>query len=677
MTEITSYGSALLTLIKERFGSSPLWKDLELQCVVFCSRIPNTTNRANKIKTINTLKELKIYLQGQDINKQELEFIDEELNRYESTIQRKKYEEKDDLLQKDITEKYARIDSDEEGCFLISQGFNFEQSQKLSQGVYNINKMLKFYITPEITIAGKIMGEISEYVQEIPIITLCQGQITENKDVIKLFFFGEKINNMKWVKIREMSLPFYLYRFVSDTGQEYIMMSPEAQNTGDYTVSGMTKYVDDLKNVTDSAKLTTKLPYLFTHTILNKIVAFSDTEELLCKINQLNYTPEQMYEHIFSAQIDKNKTIILKHPQWFKKLIWAWLLHSKQGVSTKYPLHIYVSGNPGSGKSFLMNTLHSKTMECRPIFSGSSSTLKDLIISFKNKPPKLGYLAESNRFAFLDEFLRCMNRSSQMNSGRIDEEVALMNDLLEHQKRRAGSGIASVPMCMSARVLSCSNPGRELRTLQEFLQKIDPSWLSRWLFYFQPESHVKMIRDLDENDLETTKFKIGNDDFASITDYLWSFNAEYDDKRVKEIYKSPLAVLSEDLLNHYTPRHKHHIKCLIDGIIKTRCLINKDMNFIAIEQDYIDLQEIWSNIIRSWINFDDVSKFPIEQRVLYIPENAQFLYKKLKEHDKPLTRIESWELVENELSKTDYNTALYLLIRAGLIVQTESTIIVR
>lgn len=677
MNEITSYGAALLLLIKERFGTTHLWKDIEAQCAVYCSRIPNTTSTDNKKRVIIILKDLQTYLKEKDIEAPKLDFLEEELQRYECTTQRRKYEEKDDTLPKEIIEKYARIDPDEEGCFLIPQGFNFDQLERLANGTYNINGMIKFYVSPEMTIAGKIIGEMFEYPQEVLVATLCQGATKETTDTKNIFYFGEKYSAAKWLKIREMALPFYLYRFISEEGQEYILMTEEFYDVGDYVISGVAKSVTDLKNLTETAKLPTKLPYFFAHTMINKIVKYKNIEEFEAKIDFLDLDKEKLLNYIFTINNEYNQTKILLHPSWFKKLIWAWLLHSKQGLGNKFPLHLMIVAGPGSGKSALMNSIHAKTMETRPLFSGSSSTLKDLIPSFRNKPAKLGYLSESNRFAFLDEFFRCVGRSSQMLSGRIDEEVALMNDLLEHQKRRAGSGISSVNINMTARILCCSNPGKEMHTLNGLLEKLDGSYLSRWLIYYQAESHVKMVRDCDDTTLETINFKLDIDDFVSLIDYLWTIKTEYDVNKVMKIYKAPLTVFSEALTNHYTPRHKHHIKCLMDGIIKTRCLFERDMEFIAIEQDYTDLEEIWSNIIRSWINFEDITKFPIECRYNYLPESAQFLYKKLKEFDKPLTRIESWELVEGEVSKPEYNTALYLLMKAELISQTDSAITVK
>ena len=129
-------------------------------------------------------------------------------------------------------------------------------------------------------------------------------------------------------------------------------------------------------------------------------------------------------------------------------------------------MHLIVMGPKHSGKSLLLNGLHSKSKENRDIFSGSSSTLKSLVPSFKYNPARLGYLAESNRFAFCDEFFRCLISARTTKEGSVREEsVAMMNDLLEHQKRRAGSGVSSVNVNMTSRVIATTNPIKGMKNI--------------------------------------------------------------------------------------------------------------------------------------------------------------------------------------------------------------------
>jgi len=120
-----------------------------------------------------------------------------------------------------------------------------------------------------------------------------------------------------------------------------------------------------------------------------------------------------------------------------------------------YPMHLMVLGPAASGKSALLNSLHSHSKENKEIFAGATSTLKSLVPSFKNNPAQLGYLAESNRFALCDEFLRCLinSRTTQDGANR-EESVGIMNDLLEHQKREVGSGVSRANVNMRARIFS-------------------------------------------------------------------------------------------------------------------------------------------------------------------------------------------------------------------------------
>ena len=50
----------------------------------------------------------------------------------------------------------------------------------------------------------------------------------------------------------------------------------------------------------------------------------------------------------------------------------------------------------------------------------------------------------------------------------------------------------------------------------------------------------------------------------------------------------------------YTARYELHLKKLIDGIIKTRCLCDSDMSFAAAEVDYQLLEKISFYILLNW-----------------------------------------------------------------------------
>lgn len=671
MEETTTYGSVILTTLKEQLSKKVMWRDLEPQLAVYCSRIPQTNTKEGKEKVVQTLKEIKQYLIIERINPELLSFLDEEIDRYDQTMQILKYDDKDETLNPELIKKYASLTNDE-GVVGIHLGLNYEQLKKLTNGVYSLTKLIKFYISPEVTLSGKITNEIFEHPQDIPVATLAQTKKEDKNKGIEtaIFLFGEKIEKKDWIKIKEIKIPFYIYNFVTDKNQEFVLLTMDQQLTGDYIIRGVYTEVEDFKSISESSKIPTKLPYFFVQTIKNRITLFKDRDEYIERINQLNISKKNLFNHIFCINRD-GKDVIMKHPTWFKYMVWSWVLHAKYGLSTQYPAHLMIVGAAGSGKSTLLNALHNKTKEHNPLFSGVSSTMKDLVPSFKFVPPRKGYLSESFRFAFLDELLRCIMRTNVVGGGDSNEELAIMNDLYEHQKRRAGSGVSSTNLNMTARILATTNPVRGVHNVTDLLKKFDKSWLSRQLIYYQPSTHVNMIQEVNETDLKFQEYIISDDDFVSIIDYLHSFKAEFDMNKINEIYKEVIPVLNPDLLDHYNARHKHHIQCIMDGIIKTRCLFEKSNRFIAITEDYNLLRQIWHNLIASWVDTTNIESLPIECRVHYLPENAQYLFEEICGMKRPVLKQEAESLVSGELSKQAYISAMMILIRSKLVLERD------
>jgi len=55
-----------------------------------------------------------------------------------------------------------------------------------------------------------------------------------------------------------------------------------------------------------------------------------------------------------------------------------------------------------------------------------------------------------------------------------------------------------------------------------------------------------------------------------------------------------------DVRNVYTGRYQHHIVCLMDGLIKTRCLLTGDSSFKANDDDYKVLTDLWIRMLIQW-----------------------------------------------------------------------------
>lgn len=674
MMQTSTYGSVILSSLKQNFGAYLFWPRAEIHLSVLCSRLPETTIKNGREKTVEILKDIKNYLLslGERFTDESLIFLDEEIERYEKTIQLTIHNEREEGVSADVINQYASLKT-EEGIIGIHIGFNYEQLKKLSNGVYSKNSSVNFYLSRELTIAGKIVAEFYEYPQEIIVATLAQLKKSKDGEVPqKVFLFGEKIPTT-YVKLKEIKESFYIYKFISEHHREYILMVDRQYDVGDYIITGLSIETDDFKSVGEVARLPTKLPYFFAQSTQNKVVKYKTHDEFKTALQQMKITRESFFNYPFSTRTETDALVVLKHPDWFKWFTWSWIVHAKYGTTNKYPMHVLLVGPQASGKSTQTNILYRLTNELHQPFSGSSSTFTDLIPSFKSTPAKHGYLAGSNRFAFIDEFFRALIRTN-ISSVIVDDRLTMMNDLLEHQRRRAGSGVSEINVNMTARVWATTNPPREIHSVTDLIKRYDKSFLSRWLIYWQSQEHVDMVKVAagEESNLERYNFELPNNDFVSLIDYLQGFKAVYDDERLMKIHDTPIPVFNEDTRDLYLSRNKHHIRCLMDGIVKTRCLMDHDMSFQAVEEDYTICLKIWSQIVKSWLDHEDINRIPIENRKYYIPEDSQYLFNLLSKYRR-INKQDFKELALKEMSYNEWLNNIVILEKWGLLVEEPYT----
>ena len=670
----------IMNIVKEKFSNMSFWIRIEGDIAVMCADLPEPTTPEKKIDFINRLENIKGFLLREEVKNKDLEFLDDEISLHKSTEVLGIYNDIKNDVDPKIISAYARIANANgtEGVSSITQPFNYSQLTKISNGVFDETGLANFYISTEKTVYGKIVAEYYDgHAQDIPVATIVEGakknDIGEKPRSIKLF--GKQINKGESKIIKEIVMPFYFYRFITENNRDMMLVSTEMHEIGDYIVTGMETKCNDYKSLTDSARIMTKLPFLFVQKIRNRIVVFDNHEKFKARLKQLEVRKDTLFDYPFTTA-KKDKTWKLLQPNWYKWLIWAWLTHENKGMMNTYPMHLMVLGEAGSGKSALLNTLHSHSKESKEIFAGATSTLKSLVPSFKNNPAQIGYLAESNRFAICDEFLRCLVNTRTTKEGSHREEgVGIMNDLLEHQKREVGSGVSRARVNMTARILAMSNPIRGVNNMNNLLNGYDESFLSRWLIYYQTEEHVQMIKRSNDSDLKLYNYKIVDNDWISILDYLQSFSAKYDLGRMEEIYNSVTKNLSESLARHYNTRHKHHMECLLDGIVKTRCLMENNILFEAIEEDYKILKDVWMHLIRSWLNVDQVKKIDIKDRIFYVPESSQYLYWKIYNENKIISMNKCREIgLSGNLKNIEYEEAFYILKDMELIVESNGAV---
>jgi hypothetical protein len=677
MSALSDFNKVIYEQIKNNI-SEEFFDESKDYIISFCSGLNEITSNKEKLKFIKKLNSLKQYFIEKGLTYDEVNFIDEEISIHSGVNLSLEHIDENEIIERKTIEDYSRVENTKEGLFKIEKKYNYLQLKRLTEGLFRKTKMLKFFISNKDEVVGKINCEIYEHPQKIPLLRLFKSiKIDSNTGLpnYKILLFGDQMSGPTYSLIKEVNFPFYFYRFITKENQEMILVSEKRLTIGDYIVKGVTLQCNDKKSLTDSAKLTTKLPFFFVYDIKNRIINFKDHEEFSKFIKKLGITKENFFYYPMSIKSKtSNKNLKLVAPTWYKWLLWSFLTHQKKGIDESYPMHLMVVGPPDTGKSLGLRCLGQKLNETKTIFSGNNSTIKNIVPSFATNPAKIGYLCECSRFALLDEFLGCISRTRSSNVGVTDGVLPFLNDILEHKTRDVGSGNSSVKVKMSARSFFATNPPFPMNVncnLNGFLKKYEESFLTRLLIYFQTEGHIAMIKKAGEGILEDTSFTIRNNDFLSIIDYLNSFSSNYDLKRVREIYDNTDGLLSGDLLRFYKSRQRHHIECLIDGIIKTRCFLNNDMVFEAKEEDYKILEDIWINIITSWIQNLNIEKIPLKYRLNFMPEKAQYIYEKLFEYKKPVSRDDLKKILLNDINNREFIEFWGLLTQNGLILEKE------
>jgi len=245
----------------------------------------------------------------------------------------------------------------------------------------------------------------------------------------------------------------------------------------------------------------------------------------------------------------------------------------------------------------------------------------------------------------------------------------LLNDLLEHKRRRVGSGDSNATVRMSARMIATSNPLWSIENIQDLLDKYDHSLLSRLVIYWQTKDHVDLIRQSRDSELKPYKYHLHINDWIAFVDYLQSFSADYDLKEVEKVYDTIPDVFTEDLKNHYNSRQRHHLECILDGLVKTRCFLTGDISFKAVPEDYERLREVWFNIIKSWVTVGNIKAMQIKDRIHYLPENCQMIYNYICEQKRPVSYGEVKREAMKSISLSKFEEAMVLLKDNAIIYQ--------
>ncbi len=503
----------------------------------------------------------------------------------------------------------------------INGSYNAYERYLLCKQYYDQTQKLLFPISNGTVVEGKVVAALRNGTKvKIPVTYLYQVANGENP-IYDPCLFGDNNFSKKKPK-RELSGYFFMYRFVTKNDEQYIVLSDSKLSLQPYIISGAEYDVHDSSLISESSKLAVKCKVLFLHTPKSKILKFGCQRQFFEFCDQIKLEKKSFLDYMVSHK-HENEIVIFPHPKWFILFICAFLFHAKKGATDKYPLHLLWISPRGCGKTTFLEAVMAKVNE--KIIDGSTSTIKFLIPSFKDKStPEVGELARSVRVVVVDEFLRMIFKTK---SDERDIECARMNTLLEHKERTAGSGHGATVVKMTSRLVASTNPVAGTNGIYNLLQKLDDSFLSRMIIYYQLDDHIKFINDAKRIKTNSGSYWISSEDFLSIMDYLQSFDAKYDWDKLIALFDRLCVPLSEQVRGLFESRYLHHIECLLDGIIKTRCLFERDYAFSAQECDYEQLEDIMGKIVGSWfVDTRDIlinTSIPADVRESYLPEDAK------------------------------------------------------
>lgn len=503
----------------------------------------------------------------------------------------------------EITEQFATDSIEgmkEKSIFKLDNGYDWELLKKTSRYEYNENSKIKFFINKNIKVNGKVTNKENETLQQITLLrefTIFDEEEEEYKN--KIIFLDEQYKQKKKdYLIGSYEKDFWIYKLKTKNKEYLLFMDSDdyALDLEEYTIEGTLVDLMDFKEMSAFSKIRKKLPLIFVHSAYKRIIKFNCPEDMIMKCDNIKLN-KYLHRYIFTHDDGYG----YEFPDIVEKLVVYWLL---SGNKKGFPLHLMIIGEAGTGKSTIMESLHNKTGETNAIFEGTTSTFKALIPSFRGNSPTVGHLISSNRFCFIDEFLRVL-----MRVDREDRQsyLTFLNTLLEHKERMMGSGNSSFTGKMTAKMLSVTNPVFQTKKIISLLHKFEESitFLSRILIFYQTDEHLEKIVQSKEGDLKNGVKSIKKEDFISILDYITQIDSKYDIKRFKELYNAIRITLKLNtdyklVKDMFEARYFRHLELILDGIIKRRCILQLDPIFEAKEEDYEELKIFMSELLRSW-----------------------------------------------------------------------------
>lgn len=471
--------------------------------------------------------------------------------------------------------------------------------------------LLAFFSDESTEINGKPLP-FSETLEKITLAKKIKIKKQNGKIEYKIILFGDSYNNrQKGEIVEEVKEEFRIYYMTYDN-RKYIVFSKDKIDGELVKLRGMVIEVSDSSEISRTLKIPSHTNFFISskcEPYIKKLDKKNLVELTQFMKKEYDWTYTNFPKFLFSLE-GKEYT----HPKEFEKLIVAQTL---SGRINGMPLNLFIIGPAGSGKTTTLESLNEKFIEIYGIYDASSSTLKGLIISFKDKIPKPGYMLSVIRMGLVDELLKMLQGANiQTKYAQLNEEyLGQLNTFLEGKSRTYGSGNANLTFGkVTGKFIFSCNPLKGANSLEAHFNKLDLSMLSRCLVYVQNKEHQKIVYEKKDFTLDEAigkKYILKNsiieyngkeiNPFLTIFDSVNDFLSKFDLGKVKEIFNESLEYCYGRVNDLWKARGLILSSLVLDGLVKYRCLF-KDFtdDFEAKEEDYKELKELIFHLVESW-----------------------------------------------------------------------------
>jgi len=478
--------------------------------------------------------------------------------------------------------------------------------------------------------------QLIERVQKkIPLVS-CATRKEKNKEaengeieIQSFYFFDDKFDKRYDGSLKEtFAMDFWMYRIISEEGKEYYILTQEELPNEVCTFNGMLVELDDFAEMSKSMKIKSLSRIFFMKDFIpsvkiltpKAIITYTKEREITEKdwLDFLAYHPKFDSYNRFPGDIEIFKS--------------AHLLSSKVD---DYPLHLGVMGPQGTRKSKgYIETVAYKFSDNPHIVEGANSRIKGLSPSFKEKPANLGYLVNCNRMGWVDEIGKMVEFELDKHQTTQGNVLGELNSLLDHSSREVVSGNDnSVQAEATAKFCFVLNPISKKRNISEHVGSIDTTTMSRLLWWVQDDAEQSFVKGREgiirnpptptqaqdgiillNKDKKGVDLKIlrgdcvcvggkvdNREEFLTLFDTCQSFLCMIDDDKVFELSNVITQLAREPMKGVWEPRAEHHVKLLIDGLVKHRCLFKDyDETFTPKQEDYDLAERILIRMVKGW-----------------------------------------------------------------------------